>query len=177
MQRLPDAWVEKLFGRLSGIYGTAFTNKFSNGALNDEGRDIGLENAKAVWAEELGGFRDIGEAIQRALKNIDPKFPPSAREFVELCREAAKAVRDAQKALAYTPTPEEAERYKAMARRAAEAAQARGKADDQRGWAHAMRERYLAGERLLVIQQRLASEALGEDWRDGKCTPKVEAVA
>lgn len=81
--------ITRLFSRLQGIYGTAFTSKFSTG-LDANGVDQGLENAKAVWADELSGFSDNLDAIGYALKNTDPRFAPSAREFLALCRAAPR---------------------------------------------------------------------------------------
>lgn len=47
-------------------------------------------------------------------------------------------------------------------------------------WAHKLRSRYLAGERLLMVQVSMASDALGERWtdEDGKreCRRKLEAA-
>lgn len=81
--------IDRLFSRLQGIYGSAFTSKFSTG-LDRNGVDNGFENAKAVWADELSGFAENLEAIGYALRNTDPKFPPSAREFLTLCRAAPR---------------------------------------------------------------------------------------
>jgi hypothetical protein len=173
---LPSAWVEKLFGRLAGIYGTGFTNKFSNGALDRAtGKDLGLENAKQVWAEELAGFASMPEAIGKALQDIDPKFAPSSREFVMLCRDAARTIKNDKKAIAYTPTSEDLERAKKWAEKAAAASRKAGK-EDQKGWARDLRKSYLAGEKLTVIQQQFASEALGEVWMNGVCTPNQAAA-
>lgn len=82
---LKREWIDAIFSRLHGIYGSAFTGKYSTGA-NRDGIDDGLENAKAVWAEELAGFKGQPDAIACALKNTDPKFAPSSREFLALCR-------------------------------------------------------------------------------------------
>lgn len=80
LSTLPRVWVEKIFSRLSAIYGTSFSGKFGND----------IENALQVWGEELGGFMDNPDAIAYALKNLDPKFPPSAIEFRDTCRRAPK---------------------------------------------------------------------------------------
>jgi hypothetical protein len=49
-----------------------------------------MENAKAVWADELAGFNDKPEAIAYALKNLPNDFPPNALEFAEICRRAPR---------------------------------------------------------------------------------------
>lgn len=82
-------WIERIFSRLHGIYGSQFSGKYHQGVMVN-GVDAGLENAMQVWAEELAGFDDHGEAIKYALDNLDPKFPPSSKEFLNLCRRAPK---------------------------------------------------------------------------------------
>lgn len=81
---LPRAWVERIFMRLQGVYGREFTAQFS--AIDQStGLDVGLENAKQVWAEELGSFGDWPEAIGYALQNL-PERSPNVVRFRELCR-------------------------------------------------------------------------------------------
>lgn len=86
-QPLPSAWVEKIFARMQGVYGREFTGQFSTGIVN--GIDAGLENAKAVWAEELAGFAKWPEAIGYALEHL-PERVPNCIKFKELCRNAPR---------------------------------------------------------------------------------------
>lgn len=86
---LPRSWVERIFGRLHGVFGSQFSGKYHQGVMIN-GVDAGLENAMQVWAEELAGFANHPEAIKYALDNIDARFPPSAKEFAELARRAPK---------------------------------------------------------------------------------------
>ena len=86
-QPLPNAWVEKIFARMQGIYGRDFTGQFSTGMVN--GIDAGLENAKITWAEELGGFVKWPEAIAYALEHL-PERVPNCIKFKELCRNAPR---------------------------------------------------------------------------------------
>lgn len=81
---LPHGWVERIFLRLQGVYGREFTSQFS---MIDPatGIDVGLENAKQVWAEELANFGEWPEAIAYALKNL-PDRSPNVIRFRELCR-------------------------------------------------------------------------------------------
>lgn len=126
-----DQIIIRLFGRLQGIYGTAFTNKFSTG-INRDGVDVGFDNAKLVWADELHGFAENLDAVAYALRNVDPKFPPSAREFLVLCRAAPR--KDAP-ALAYTPTAEDVERARAAADTATKSVKQRGDNFEVEVWA------------------------------------------
>lgn len=107
--------IERLFQRLHGIYGTAFTNKFALGIDRDTGIDKGLENAKVAWADELAGFlTEQGlETIQHALKHTDPVRPPSAREFRDLCIQHARRANPKQAALPYKPDPEKQRQFSA----------------------------------------------------------------
>ena len=86
---LPRAWVERIFNRLHGVYGSQFSGKYHQGMIVN-GVDAGLENAMQVWAEELAGFVGHPEALKYAIDNIDPKFPPSSKEFAALCRRAPR---------------------------------------------------------------------------------------
>lgn len=101
MKRLPDLWIDKLFARLQGVYGRDFTGQFSTGMVN--GVDAGLENAKQVWSDELGGFADHPEAIAYALANLPDRCPNSIG-FRDLCRRAPRKAADA---LEHKPSPEE----------------------------------------------------------------------
>jgi hypothetical protein len=84
---LPATWIERIFERLIGIYGNQFRSKFQ---AIENGIDVGMENAKAVWADELAGFHNNPEAIAYALKNLPGDFPPNALEFAAICRRAPR---------------------------------------------------------------------------------------
>jgi len=83
---LPADWVDRIFFRMSGVYGKEFLSQYK---VIDEftGADVGLENAKVVWAEELATFQGWPEAIAYALENL-PDRPPNVIKFRELCRHA-----------------------------------------------------------------------------------------
>lgn len=53
--------------------------------------------------------------------------------------------------------------------------------EPNKDWAHKLRARYLSGERLMMAQVSLASDALGEVWtdEDGQrvCRERLEAAA
>lgn len=100
---LPASWVDKLFQRLIGVYGREFSGQFSS---IEDGVDIGMMNAKQVWAEELGGFSDWPEAIAHALKHL-PERCPNVIRFRDLCRQAPP--KNAGAALVHRLSPEEIE--------------------------------------------------------------------
>lgn len=77
--KLRQVWIDRIFERLSGIYGAQFTGKFPN-----------TEEAKRVWAAELGMFDDKPECISFALENLPFERAPNALEFREICRRAPR---------------------------------------------------------------------------------------
>lgn len=83
--RLPDSWVDRIFFRLLGTYGSQFTMTFSK--VDENGRDIGMMAAKEVWSLELGGFDGRDKVIAYALDNL-PDRCPNAIVFRDLCRNA-----------------------------------------------------------------------------------------
>lgn len=103
---LPDSWVERIFSRMSALYGALFRERW---------RDCDLVEVKAVWAEELSSFSDNPECFGLALKAMvgECKFPPTLPEFVAICRK--HYVRPKLVALEHKLTPEEIERNKERA--------------------------------------------------------------
>lgn len=80
---LPASWVERIFQRLHGRFGNQFFDKFRVGQLNARGDDVGIENAKRVWAEELADMTPA--EIKRGLSAAF-KFAPACDEFRAACR-------------------------------------------------------------------------------------------
>jgi hypothetical protein len=104
---LPDSWVEKIFSKMSSLYGTLFSDRW---------RDCDLNDVKAAWAEELAGFSDNPECYGLALKAMveECKFPPTLPEFFALCRKSYS--RPQLGAIEYKLSPEDLERNKARAK-------------------------------------------------------------
>lgn len=103
---LPDSWIEKVFSRMSSMYGTLFSDRW---------RDCDLNDVKAAWAEELAGFSDNPECYGLALKAMveECKFPPTLPEFFALCRNSYSRIKLVE--LEYKLSPEEIERNKERA--------------------------------------------------------------
>lgn len=170
-QQLPASWVEKIFARLLGIYGRQFSDKFSRMVGNI---DAGMENAKQVWSEELAGFSDHPEAIAHALKNLDPKFPPSALEFRELCRHAP---RKETPALPYKPTPEDEARAREHINRAASALKNKVKDGIDVHWAtHPRSETHLGFIFDAAKKDARFKPCVEQMVADGICTPEGKAL-
>ena len=90
INRLPNEWVDRIFMRLHGRFGNSFTDKFKLGQIVD-GVDIGIANAKQVWAEELAGISP--NRIKNALlHNYD--YAPSCDQFKAQCKSTIEAHRD-----------------------------------------------------------------------------------
>lgn len=175
-QPLPAGWVRKLFGELQGNYGTRFLDMWRSGQTDTNGDDVGLQNAMALWAEKLAGFRDRPDAIRRVLDTLPP-HPPTLPEFVALIRQSCP--KPEHKAL---PAPDVPPAVIAARQAEAEAIAAKVAANvPSKAWAHKLRSRYLSGERLMMAQVSLASDALGEVWteegRKRVCRERLEAAA
>lgn len=112
---LREEWIDRIFQRLTGIYGSQFTAKFKQIV---DGVDEGTANAKDVWAKELGNFGDKPEAIAYALDHLPTEHAPNALEFRDICR---RAPRKEAPQVEYKPTAEDHERAKAAAANAAAA--------------------------------------------------------
>jgi len=77
---LPESWIEKLFSRLSAMYGRKFADLWAG---------CNLAEVKAVWAEDLAGCS--GEEIKRGLDACKTRtFPPTLPEFLMLCRKTVE---------------------------------------------------------------------------------------
>ena len=76
---MPLPWVEKIFRRLTLVYGRDFLSRWEgqeiNGVIDD-------------WALELAGFANWPEAIGWALNNLPADRPPTVLQFRDICRKA-----------------------------------------------------------------------------------------
>lgn len=153
---LPRSWVERIFLRLQGVYGTQFTGKYLTGELIN-GRDIGYENAMHVWGDELSGFSNNGEAIAYALAHLDSKFPPNVKEFAEICRRAPKPE------LAKLPAPEA--RPEKVAEFASSVKTVTNKKKDFIGWARRPKSEIAFNSVLVLAKTDSCFAEIIEDLR------------
>jgi hypothetical protein len=79
--KLPMEWVDRIFMRLHGRFGNAFLHKYKIGEMAD-GQDLGIKNAKEVWAEECGHL-----SAERIRKGLEAKYDyaPSCDDFISQC--------------------------------------------------------------------------------------------
>ncbi len=80
---LPQNWVDRIFEKLTLVYGREFLNRWEG---------LPIAEVKADWAHELDGFDKWPEAIAHALKNLPPDRPPTVLQFRALCRAAPPKV-------------------------------------------------------------------------------------
>lgn len=91
MNQLPSEWIERIFLRLHGRFGNNFLEKYKLGKLDADGNDLGITNAKQVWAEELAGIS--ADRIKNALQhNYD--YAPSCDQFKAQCKTPTQAHSD-----------------------------------------------------------------------------------
>ena len=142
---LPEPWVERIFDKLTLIYGQSFLRRWS---------DIDLEKVKADWAHELSGFQQHPRAIAWALQNLPPEKPPTVLEFRALARKAPAEELPRLEAPKADPERVEAELAKLAPVRD-------GPRVDHRAWARTLVARSEAGEKVRPVSLRFAREALG----------------
>jgi len=80
---LQDKTIDYIFMHLHGRFGNTFFNKFRIGEKTDTGQDVGIENAKRVWASRLGGMTK--ERLKNALEHTYDSTP-SLDDFVSNCK-------------------------------------------------------------------------------------------
>ena len=107
--------IDRIFVRLTGIYGSQFTSKFRH---VENGLDVGMANAKEAWAHELRNFGDRLEAIAYALEHLPTDHAPNALEFRDICR---RAPRKEVPQVEYKPTAEDKGRQREMSHKATNA--------------------------------------------------------
>lgn len=73
---LPDAWVDRIFDKLTLVYGHQFLSRWDG---------LDLAKVKVDWAHELRGFAQNAGAIAYGLANLPPAKPPTVLEFRGIC--------------------------------------------------------------------------------------------
>lgn len=143
---LPMPWVDKIFTKLTVIYGKDFLSRWEG---------LNIEEVKADWAKELGGFFNHPESISYALKNMpDAGKPPTVLEFRAICR---KAPIFEQPRIEHHPA--QPDKVKAEIEKLKNSPRT-GKSDPK-DWARRHIARHEAGEQVRPITLRFAREALG----------------
>lgn len=141
---LPAPWVDKIFAKLTLIYGRDFVGRWEG---------LTLADVKTDWGHELSGMEKNPKAISHALTNLDPAKPPTVLQFRALalkCPSETFDMLDAPKADA-----------KRIAEELLKMAPIRKVSPvDHKAWAKRIIARDAAGDRLTPISLRFAREAL-----------------
>jgi hypothetical protein len=142
---LPTPWVDKIFEKLTLVYGQAFLRRW---------QDVDINAVKSDWAHELSGFAQHPRAIAWALENLPVDRPPTVLEFRAIARRvpAAEVPKlDAPKA--------DPERVARELEKLAPFRQAAPRAD-RLDWAKRIVARAKGGERVARGTYQTAAEAL-----------------
>ncbi len=126
LEPLPIEWVTKIFMRLHGRFGNTFFDKFRIGELSLSGQDLGIENAKQVWSQELAGTSP--ERISMALM-ASYDYPPSCDDFKMNC-----VIKSKQKIYTALPPPNNKETNKAFADNVVDYVSEHTEKSDKRAW-------------------------------------------
>ncbi len=141
---LPEAWVDRIFDKLSVTYGAAWVRKW-------EGVDG--QQVKADWGHELRGFQQAPHAIKHALEHLPPDEPPTVLQFRAMCLKAPQFV---TKQLPPPPAdPAMVQRAMGVVKRIA--------SRPARNWAEALRDREKRGDKLTPAQRVMWREALRDE--------------
>ena len=76
---LPDDWVDRIFTKLSLVYGRDFLSRWEG---------LELDDVKADWAHELSGMAVRPDRIKYALEHLPASKPPTVLEFRAICMQA-----------------------------------------------------------------------------------------
>lgn len=154
---LEMAWIERIFMRLHGRFGNAFLDKYRIGEMNGQGKDIGVENAKVIWSEELAGINP--ERIKAGL-SAKYDYPPSSDEFIARCVIKAE-VQNFQR----LPAPLDHKANRQQAEKIIDLTQRITKPrNNHRDWAERIVKRHKNGDKDIPdIALRFAQEALNSE--------------
>lgn len=135
--------IDRLFSRLSAVYGTGWTRECAGTPMND---------LKTIWGHELAGYINHLAAIAYALDNL-PERCPNVIQFKGLCRAAPAR----ELPMLDAPKADPAIVAAVVSRlRGADHAPA-----GMRDWAHRLKARHEAGDRLNPYQVSSYQQALG----------------
>lgn len=74
---LPMPWVDKIFMKLTLVYGRDFLSRWEG---------LTIADVKTDWAHEMAGFEGNHEAIAYALQNLPADKPPNVYQFRAIAR-------------------------------------------------------------------------------------------
>ena len=139
---LPEAWMDRIWQRLTVRYGQQFLGKWAG---------VDLADVKADWAEQLAAFGAAPDRIKYALDNLPDDKPPNVNTFRDLCNAAPD--RSAPK----LPAP------KADPAKVAQVLSGIARPDPAhpKAWAHRLIERHAQGLAVSSWGLKIAREVAG----------------
>lgn len=143
---LPTPWIDRIFDKLTLVYGQAFLRRW---------QDIDLNAVKSDWGHELAGFAQHPRAIAFALENLPPERPPTVLEFKAMARRAPQP-----EVPRLDAPPADPDRIARELAKLAPVRRALTGAPDRLGWAKRIQARHEGGERLALGTLRIAQDAL-----------------
>jgi hypothetical protein len=140
---LPPKVIDKLFFRLSNVYGSQWTNLW---------RDNDIDEVKELWRDELGYFANNLDAFAWALNHL-PERVPNLVQFKKLCFDAPMV--NQALAIDYTkPAPIPAEIAQELKKITTP------RTVDDKAWAHKILKDADGGIKRAPLSVRFAKEAL-----------------
>lgn len=141
---LPDAWVAKIFQKLTLVYGRDFLNRYEG---------INIADVMADWAHELRTFQQSPGSIKHGLETLPPGVPPTVLQFRDACFKAPKYVKTAL--VDYSRAdPEVVKAVNGAVKRAA--------GNDPCAWARRLKARIDAGYKQTIAQRHMVRDALAD---------------
>lgn len=144
---LPLPWVDKIFSKLTLVYGRDFIGRWEG---------LELADVKTDWSHELSGFENFPEGIAFALQNMPAGKPPNVLEFKAM---ALKAPKPATRLLE-PPKSDPARVAAELSKLATVVKRPSAGGIDHKAWAKVILARHDAGEKVRPISLRFAREAL-----------------
>ena len=141
-ERMPEV-IDRLFKRLAATYGAAWTRQWEGTPMPD---------VKTAWCHELAGYAGHLSAISYALDNL-PDRCPNVIQFRNLCRAAPTAT-----VLQIDPPKADPA---IVAKVLAGLAPLTSNPHGMKAWAHRLKARHDAGDRLNLYQIKCYQSALG----------------
>lgn len=149
---LPDAWVDRIFLKMTLVYGHQFLSRWDG---------MPIELVKADWGKELSAYQQNPGAIAHALEHLPTAKPPTVLEFRDICRRAPQ-LRNADESLqiGHSGKPVDPE----LVRQAIGEIRAKPATSSSRRWAERMQERDKARPQgVTPTMRRMYRTALGLD--------------
>ena len=141
---LPLMWVDKIFAKLTLVYGREFLSRWEG---------LTIADVKTDWAHEMAGFAENPQAIAHALQNLPSDKPPNVYQF----RSIARSLPPKQAAL---PAPVAASPDIVAAQLLAMVPIKKALSVDGKEWARRIVGRHEAGDNIRLYSLNLAKEAL-----------------